>query len=84
MYVTYTVEKISSRIWASVIIKKTDQSWQSPIGRKFAQTGHLGAKCYKKLPMRNEGRRHCFLTIVGGGAGSPGKPDRAVPRASNC
>jgi hypothetical protein len=29
-------------MWATSAIKKTKQSKQSPIGRKFAQSGHSG------------------------------------------
>jgi hypothetical protein len=38
-----TVEKGSPKIWAaSATLKKPTQSKQSPIGRKFAHSGHSG------------------------------------------
>jgi hypothetical protein len=43
MYVTFTVAKSSPKMWGNFRnYRKTAQSKQSPIGLKFAQSGHPG------------------------------------------
>jgi hypothetical protein len=59
MYIRFTWGKSSLKLWAiSVILSKTVQSKQLPIGRKLAQSGHPGENSpnpvtlasWKKMP----------------------------------
>jgi hypothetical protein len=52
------VEESSPKFWASSVIKKTDQSEQSPNRRNFAQSGHHADSAHSAIQMNTTDATH--------------------------